>query len=133
MALPPDCLSVDIIPDSAHANDMGGGCVWIHCPPPLSSSSSPFPWVEREWAGEPEHAEKSRAWGLISSVPGSGSFSQQAMGGLATAPLSASLFHPSTTSRINRSATPYKRSAKVHASQYSAPPTMTRHVAQDWE
>lgn len=31
-ALPPDRLSLDIIPDSAHANDMGGGCVWIHCP-----------------------------------------------------------------------------------------------------
>lgn len=31
-ALPPDCLSVDIIPDSAHANDMGemrGGSIWI--------------------------------------------------------------------------------------------------------
>lgn len=33
-ALPPDCLSVDITPDSAHANDMGemrGGSIWIQC------------------------------------------------------------------------------------------------------
>lgn len=72
-----------------------------------------------------------------SSVPGSNSLSQQAVGGLATAPPSASLSTPSTTTttttRINRSTTPYKRSMEVHASQYSAPPTMTSHVAQDWE
>lgn len=68
-----------------------------------------------------------------SSMPGSSSFSQQAVGGLATAPLSASHLHPSATTRINRSATPYKRSTEVHASQHSAPPTMTSHVAQDWE
>lgn len=40
---------------------------------------------------------------------------------------------PSTTSRINRRATPYKRSAEVHASQYSAPPTMTSRAVHDWE
>ncbi len=67
-ALPPDCLSVDIVPDSAHANDLGGR--GVHRldslpPPPPSSSSSSFPWVEQEWSGEPKHAEKSRAWGLI--------------------------------------------------------------------
>lgn len=31
--------------------------------------------------------------------------------------------HPSSTTRINRSATPYKRSTDVHASQYNARPT----------
>lgn len=64
-------------------------------------------------------------------MPGSSSFSQQAVGGPATAPLSASHLQPSATTRINRSATPYKRSTEVHASQHSAPPTMTSHVAQD--
>ncbi|KAM7394422.1 hypothetical protein PAMP_021227 [Pampus punctatissimus] len=46
-------------------------------------------------------------------------------------PLPASPLHPTT--RINRSATPYKRSTEVHASQYSVPPTMTSHVVQDRE
>lgn len=35
-----------------------------------------------------------------------------------------------TTTRINRSATPYKRSTEAHASHNCAPPTMTSHVAQ---
>lgn len=54
-------------------------------------------------------------------------------GGLAAAPLSTSHLHPSATTRINRSVTPYKRSTEVNASHHSAPPTMTSHVAQDWE
>lgn len=39
-ALPPDFLSVDIIPDSAHANDMRreGARLWITHPPPLPSA-----------------------------------------------------------------------------------------------
>lgn len=48
-------------------------------------------------------------------------------------PLSWSPPSTTTTTRINRSVTPYKRSTKVHASQYSAPPTMTGHVVQEWE
>lgn len=60
-AFPPDCLSVDIIPDSADANDV---CVWGGPPPPPYSSSS-VPWAEQEWSGQLKHAEKSRAWGLI--------------------------------------------------------------------
>lgn len=37
-AIPSDYISVDILPNSEHANDIGGkkeeggGCVWIHCP-----------------------------------------------------------------------------------------------------
>lgn len=34
-------------------------------PPPPPYSSSSFPWAEQEWSGEPKHAEKSWAWGLI--------------------------------------------------------------------
>ncbi|KAM7419450.1 hypothetical protein PAMA_016526 [Pampus argenteus] len=97
-----------------------------------SSSSSSFPCVEQEWAGEPKHAEKSRAWGLISSAPGFNSFSHKAVGGLAATPSARFLPPPFTpNTRINRSATPYKRSTEVHASQYSVPPTMTSHVVQD--
>lgn len=69
-AIPSDCISVDILPDSEHANDMGGkkeeggGCgefaAFGFIAPSCSSSSSPssFPWVEQKWAGEPKHAEK---------------------------------------------------------------------------
>lgn len=46
--LPPDCLSVEVIPDFVHANEMGGSggggggaaYVWIH---PLTQPHSPFP------------------------------------------------------------------------------------------
>lgn len=40
---------------------------------------------------------------------------------------------PPTTSRINRSATPYKRCSEVHASQCSAPPTMISRVVRGCE
>ncbi|TNN89533.1 hypothetical protein EYF80_000136 [Liparis tanakae] len=72
------------------------------------------------------------------SAPGSNSFSQQAVGGLAAALLPASLstpppLHPSSTTGINRCATPYKRSTEVHASQCNAPPTMASNVVQDFK
>lgn len=69
-AIPSDYISVDILPDSEHANDMGGkkeeggGCgefaAFGFIAPSCSSSSSPssFPWVEQKWAGEAKHAEK---------------------------------------------------------------------------
>lgn len=40
---------------------------------------------------------------------------------------------PPTTSRINRSATPYKRCSEVHASRCSAPPTMISRVVRGCE